>query len=138
MRAIRIFFVALGLSLVAGCSVLNGLKHDAQADSANADKLLASLHQGNNHVHDNDHVVVDDGLYLSNSTIKLVKTEPLPAVFAQPASFDSTVTSLQEFAERITRLTGIPITVTASANDAAQRMTENTSASATGQNGRGG
>lgn len=134
MRAIKILTGAmLCISTLSGCTgVLSGLKRDAGADTARADQLLKSSGNGDNHVHDNDGVVVSDGLWLSGNTVKLTEDHTLPPVFNEPSSFDRTVSSLQEFAERLTRLTGLRVEVSAGAVSAAARTSSEGSMLPTG------
>ncbi|MFB9241727.1 PilN family type IVB pilus formation outer membrane protein [Massilia antarctica] len=52
-----------------------------------------------------------DGIWLGHKTVKLASAPALPPVFGEPASFDRTVASLAELAERITMRSGIPTKV---------------------------
>lgn len=108
--------------LLAGCtgllqSVTNSARHDADRSS----QLLASAHEGDIRTHVIDDVVVDNGIWLSGRTVKLAKTSSLPPIFSQPVTFDRQVSSLQEFSERITRLTQVPANVSADAVTASAR-----------------
>jgi type IVB pilus formation R64 PilN family outer membrane protein len=55
-------------------------------------------------------VVHEDGIWLGKKIVK-VGPPPLPAIFQEPTTFDRTVNSLSELAERITLRSGIPTKV---------------------------
>src|SRR6478609_6088313 len=55
-------------------------------------------------------VVHDEGIWLGKNIVK-VGQPALPPIFYEPATFDRTVTSLTELAERITLRAGIPTKV---------------------------
>ncbi|MGH8778323.1 PilN family type IVB pilus formation outer membrane protein [Paraburkholderia sp.] len=121
MRALQ-HFAAFGVSLglLTGCTgLLQGVRHDSQADLSHSQNLLDASHRGENREHDTDAVVVSDQLWLSGNTLKIAKVTTLPGVFNEPASFDGTVDSLRAFADRITRLTHMPVKVASGADDAA-------------------
>jgi type IVB pilus formation R64 PilN family outer membrane protein len=108
--------------LLSGCTgVLSGIRHDAATDTARANDALARVRAGSNTAHDDDAVVMNNGLWLSGSEVSLGPVAHLPALFGQPASFERSIGSLQAFAARITRLTGVPTEVAAGAQSAAQR-----------------
>jgi len=124
-RVVRMFAASLCVaSLLPGCTGLLGrINHDVAADAAQADTALQGLHDGSSRVRDDDGVSVNNGLWLSGTRVNVTTVESLPPIFDRPAMFDRTVSTLQEFAERITRLTGVPTRVAASAVAAAQRAT---------------
>ena len=108
--------------LLAGCTgLLQSVTGSAQHDADRSSQLLASAHEGNIRTHVIDDVVVDNGIWLSGRTVKLAKTSSLPPIFSQPVTFDRQVSSLQEFSERITRLTQVPASVSADAVTASSR-----------------
>jgi type IVB pilus formation R64 PilN family outer membrane protein len=124
VRSNRLLAACLSLALLmnAGCTGLSqriteATKHDAERGHA----LVEDAQQGHVSVHALDDVVVDKGIWLSGRTVKLGADAALPPIFAQPATFDRSVSSLQEFAERITRLTQLPTKVAPDASAAAQR-----------------
>ncbi|MEA3119680.1 MAG: hypothetical protein QOI13_2950 [Paraburkholderia sp.] len=123
MRALgQIAAIAACLSLIAGCTnLMPKIEHDAQADSARAGQLLGNTAQGENLEHDTDGVVVKDELWLSGNTLKIAPKTTLPSFFDEPASFDGTVDSLRAFADRISRLTHVPVKLASGAGDAAER-----------------
>lgn len=57
-------------------------------------------------------VVHDDGIWLGHKAVKVSSAPALPPVFGEPTTFDRTVASLSELAERITIRSGIPAKVT--------------------------
>ncbi len=63
-------------------------------------------------------VVHEPGIWLGKNVVKLGQP-PLPAVFYQPATFDRSIYSLSELAERLTLRSGIPSRVNADASSVA-------------------
>ncbi|HWX12393.1 MAG TPA: PilN family type IVB pilus formation outer membrane protein [Trinickia sp.] len=126
MRALgQIAALGACLSLIAGCTgLVPKIEHDAQADSARAGQLLGKTANGENLEHDTDGVVVKDELWLSGNTLKIAKKSTLPGFFDEPASFDGTVDSLRAFAERVSRLTHVPVKLASGAEDAGERATQ--------------
>jgi type IVB pilus formation R64 PilN family outer membrane protein len=57
-------------------------------------------------------VVHEDGIWLGRKVVKLSSAPPLPPLFQEPTTFDRTVASLSELAERITVRSGVPTKVT--------------------------
>ncbi|HEY0846347.1 MAG TPA: PilN family type IVB pilus formation outer membrane protein [Noviherbaspirillum sp.] len=57
-------------------------------------------------------VVVNQGIWVSGQAMRLGRESQLPPVFSEPATFDRTVGSLSEFAERMTVRSGIPVRIT--------------------------
>lgn len=114
--------LALLALLLAGCTgLLQSVSDAAHRDAEQSGKLLTSAREGNIRTHTIDDVVVDNGIWLSGRTVKLAQTAGLPPVFSQPVTFDRQVASLQEFSERITRLTQVPAKVSADAVTASAR-----------------
>lgn len=114
--------LALLALLLAGCTgLLQSVSDAAHRDAEQSGKLLTSAREGNIRTHTIDDVVVDNGIWLSGRTVKLAQTTGLPPVFSQPVTFDRQVASLQEFSERITRLTQVPAKVSADAVTASAR-----------------
>ena len=110
--------------MMAGCTGLSQrITESAQHDAEHGHALVEEAQQGHIAVHALDDVVVDKGIWLSGRTVKLGTDAALPPIFTQPATFDRSVSSLQEFAERITRLTQLPSKVApdASAADSSVR-----------------
>ncbi|HEX6705198.1 MAG TPA: PilN family type IVB pilus formation outer membrane protein [Albitalea sp.] len=66
-------------------------------------------------------VIYDNGLYIAKSSVRLPQQVKLPEVFHENATFDRSVRSLSEFAERITVRSGIACKVTPDAQAAALR-----------------
>ncbi len=123
--------------LLAGCTgLLQSVSDAAHRDSEQSGKLLASAREGNIRTHTIDDVVVDNGIWLSGRTVKLAQSAGLPPVFSQPVTFDRQVASLQEFSERITRLTQVPAKVSADAVTASQRALSGAGGGAPGALGK--
>jgi type IVB pilus formation R64 PilN family outer membrane protein len=123
MRAIfQIAVIGACVLPLTGCTGLwNKVNADAHADAVHAGEQLSNLSQGDNHERDVDDVVVRDDLWLSGNTLKLSAKAKLPSLFSEPASFDGSVDSLHAFAERITRLTRVPVKVAPGAEEAASQ-----------------
>jgi len=121
MRQHFIFSLVL-VSFLGGCTGLAQHINDAtNHDTDAAEKYIDASQHGNINAGKNLDVLVDNGIWLSGRTVKLSKDVALPSLFSQPATFDRSVFTLQEFAERITRLAQIPTKVSPDASDAAQR-----------------
>lgn len=119
LAAAAISFVFL---MNAGCTGLTQrITESTNRDAERGHALVADSEKGHIEVHALDDVVVNNGIWLSGRTVKLGHDAALPAVFAQPATFDRSVSSLQEFAERVTRLTQLPTKVAPDASSAAER-----------------
>lgn len=116
-----IVVLMLAASLAAGCTGLSRQLSDSfDHDSAQAQRALDGTRAGNPRAQDSSDGVLDtQGLWFSGNTIKLTSRQTLPPMFSQRTTFDGTVTSLQNFAQRVTRLSGIPTRVETSARDAA-------------------
>lgn len=130
MRSLRHFvIVAISMCVLAGCTgLLARLEHDTHSDVARADHLLDQANHGDNREHDSDAVVVSDQLWLSGNTLRLAPQMLMPGVFREPASFDGTVDSLRTFADRIGRITHLPVKVAPGADEAATYATQGTGA----------
>lgn len=124
MKRMAKFFAAgvFAACLLPACTgVMTGINRDAREDTGKANSVLHGLRDGANLEQRNDGVITHEGLWLSGTRVNVARLDKLPALFDEPASFDRTVFSLQEFAERVTRLTNVPTRVAASAVAAAQR-----------------
>lgn len=131
--------LALLALVLAGCTgLLQSVSDAAHRDSEQSSKLLASASEGKIRTHTIDDVVVDNGIWLSGRTVKLAQAASLPPVFSQPVTFDRQVASLQEFSERITRLTQVPAKVSADAVAASQRALAGMGGGAPGSLGKAG
>lgn len=113
MRTTTHILLAAAL-LLAGCS---GLSEQVSSASAQTDERASRLikavgqapAQASAPAKPAPLVTYEDGLWLATTPVKLTK---LPAVFQAPATFDRTVDSLAEFAERISLRSGVPARVT--------------------------
>jgi type IVB pilus formation R64 PilN family outer membrane protein len=114
--------LALAAAILAGCTGLSQhISNAVDHDHAESKQMMDAAHAGDAHPRSGaDSVIVKNDLWLSGTTIKLDRSGTLPPVFLQPATFDSDVNSLSEFAEHIARLTHIPTRVSPSANGDAQ------------------
>ena len=64
-------------------------------------------------------VQYDSGIWIGRSLARTSQV-PLPPIFNQPTTFERSVSSLAEFAERITLRSGIPTKITSDASNAGQ------------------
>lgn len=64
-------------------------------------------------------VVYENGVFIARANVRLPVQDNLPEVFRQPATFDRSVRSLAEFAERITVRSGVAVKVSPDAATAA-------------------
>ena len=110
--------LALAATILAGCTGLSQrLSSAVDKDHAESRQILEAARSGYARPRVGaDSVIVKNELWLSGTTIKLDRAGTLPPVFLQPATFDSDVTSLSEFAEHIARLTHIPTRVSPNAS----------------------
>jgi type IVB pilus formation R64 PilN family outer membrane protein len=117
--------LSFAVLMIAGCTGLSQkISESTKQDAERGHALVEDAQQGHISVHALDDVVVNNGIWLSGRTVKLGTDAALPPIFTQPATFDRSVSSLQEFAERITRLTQLPTKVAPDASAAAQRTLE--------------
>ncbi|GLU32129.1 PilN family type IVB pilus formation outer membrane protein [Trinickia caryophylli] len=114
--------LVLATALLAACTGLSErLSTAVDHDHAEARQTIDATAAGDARPRAGaDSVIVKNTLWLSGTTIKLDRADTLPPVFLQPATFDSDVGSLAEFAERISRLTHIPTRVSPNATGDAQ------------------
>lgn len=116
----RSVVAALLAALVAGCT---GLSKTAD-DDAEAAHRRAAGHLGAIGAavqpHRDGSATVKDGLWIAKSSVRLVQSEPLPAIFSSRATFNRRVKSISEFAERMAVLAGVPTRVTPDALQAAR------------------
>ena len=103
---------ALAVALMAsGCSHLSDkLDGDIDASSDRMKQLKAGAQPAVAPT-----VEGEDTLWIARTSVRIEPRDSLPAVFSQPATFDGSVASLTEFAQRITLRSGIPAHVTADA-----------------------
>ena len=138
MRIKLSIICALAALSLAGCTgLLDRVTGAANGDASTASKYIAASEHGDIQAHPIDDVVVNNGIWLSGRTVKLASDAKLPPLFSQPATFDRSVFSLQEFAERVTRLTSIPTKVAPDAVDAAARALASASGAAPTNNRSG-
>lgn len=106
----------------SGCTNLSK-KVDERFNSTNATstRLIKQIGQTKSNTKAAAPITYDNGLWLGKNSIKLEQPVVLPAIFYEPATFDRTVYSLSELAERITLRAGIPTKVTPDADAAASR-----------------
>jgi type IVB pilus formation R64 PilN family outer membrane protein len=121
---IRVRVFAIVSALVA-CTACTGLSEKVdgrfQDTDARTTRLLKDVGRTDNSENAATPVVHKSGIWIGKNVIKLEQQVTLPPIFYEPATFDRTVYSLAELAERITLRSGIPTKVTPDAAAAAAR-----------------
>jgi type IVB pilus formation R64 PilN family outer membrane protein len=109
MRATTCMLLS-AVMLLAGCADLSGKVSDTSKQTdERASRLLKTVGQVEVAAKPAPLLSYEDGLWLATAPIKLSQ---LPPLFQAPATFDRSVDSLAEFAERICLRSGIPVRVT--------------------------
>ena len=125
----------ISLAMVAslyGCSGLTTkVEEDAAALQERGGRLARSAGTIQGTTKSGEPIVYSKSIFIGKTAQKIVSEPQLPAVFAEPAWFDRSVSSLQEFAERITTRSGIPTKVGLDASNVASRTMANLSNGAT-------
>jgi type IVB pilus formation R64 PilN family outer membrane protein len=97
--------------LLNGCAGLPdriaGAVRDADADAGRLVRRVGEVESAP----DTALVAYENGLWLARNSIRLAHDVKLPQAFYEPATFERSVHSLAEFAERITNRSGIPVQV---------------------------
>lgn len=119
----RMSALALAVMLAGGCSVAN-VKEAQDSVESTADTVTRHLNEGRKGVKNRPEssVVVNSGVYIPAQRISL--PDPTrPGVEAEKINItiNRTFYSIEEIAERITQLTGIPVTVE---NDALEQLVD--------------
>lgn len=116
--AIRLTTIAALVGTLSACSGLSERVENDAATNAERGKRLAQnagkIEKAGPHA---QAVIFEKGIFIGKTSNKLPVETKLPAVFSEPAWFDRSVGSLQEFAERISTRSGVPTKV---GTDAAQ------------------
>ncbi|WP_292933257.1 PilN family type IVB pilus formation outer membrane protein [Noviherbaspirillum sp.] len=110
----KLFILAPGLFVLSACANLAGdIESRVDDTQSKAEKLVKDVGRTAPGVVAKSAPLVEheDGIWLGKNIVK-VGQPTLPTVFHQPATFDRTVASLSEFAERIAIRSGIPTKVT--------------------------
>ncbi|WP_136416897.1 PilN family type IVB pilus formation outer membrane protein [Herbaspirillum sp. ST 5-3] len=110
----KLFILAPGLFVLSACANLAGdIESRVDDTQSKAEKLVKDVGRTAPGVVAKSAPLVEheDGIWLGKNIVK-VGQPTLPTVFHQPATFDRTVASLAEFAERIAIRSGIPTKVT--------------------------
>lgn len=119
---LKLIAAASALILVSGCSGLPEKVNSRFADGElKASRLVKDVGRAEPGPRTAAPVVHDSGVWVAKNVIKLNQADMLPAIFNEPATFDRTVYSLAELAERITLRSGIPAKVAPDALIAANR-----------------
>jgi type IVB pilus formation R64 PilN family outer membrane protein len=140
MKRIKPALAMLSFSLISGCS---NLSHNIETNIDGSDSKASSLVKDVGHAAPAgtvgkpiQSVQHENGIWLSKNVLK-VGPPALPAIFFEQATFDRTVYSLSELAERLTLRTGIPTKVSPDALAASNGSLTNASG-ASGASGNAG
>jgi type IVB pilus formation R64 PilN family outer membrane protein len=126
-RAANMFVKRRGVVALAGILLLGGCSPLAERIDSNADEaegktsgLMKNVGKAapGAVVATSPLVTHDSGIWLGKNVIKLSEA-PLPPIFYQPATFDRSISSLSELAERLTLRSGIPSRVNSDAQNIA-------------------
>lgn len=123
-RGRRASLLALTLLLagaLSGCTALSGdVARRIDGGERKAERMVRDVGQVEARGQSASAVVRDNGMWIGRHTVKRALA-PLPPLFEQNATFDRSVASLAEFAERITVRSGMPVRVSADAVGASNR-----------------
>lgn len=126
-RTLAIFATAL----VSGCTGLTEtIKANFDTTESKASRLVRDVGLVESRGQSDSLVVHDNGIWIGRDIIKRSPVS-LPAVFYEPATFDRSISSLPELAERITLRSGIPTKI---APDALQVFVRATQSAGNGNN----
>ena len=115
--------VVLVLSTLTACSGLSGrIEKDAEATRERSQRLARDVGRVEASSKSSDSIVYEQTIFIGKTVQKIAVEDKLPAIFYESAWFDRSVSSLQEFAERITTRSGIPAKVTLDASTVASRV----------------
>lgn len=115
MMSISIRFLLPAVAILAGCSGLPGdVAGRIDGGERQAARMVRDVGQVEARGQAASSVVRDNGMWIGRSTVKRDPTV-LPPLFNENATFDRSVASLAEFAERITVRSSIPARVSADA-----------------------
>lgn len=110
------------LILVSGCTGLTEKVRNRFDDGeSKASRLMKDVGRAESGPRNAAPVVHDNGVWVAKNVIKLNQGDILPPIFSEQTTFDRTVHSLAELAERITVRSGVPTKVAPDALSAAQR-----------------
>jgi type IVB pilus formation R64 PilN family outer membrane protein len=128
---IATLMVAMFCTMFAGCADLSGKIVGSTTDTENRTaRMLKSVGQPEAAGKTASPVSYESGLWLATAPVKLDKREALPPIFNSSATFDRSVSSLSEFAERIALRSGMHTRVTPDAVTAAARAQQPASGAA--------
>ncbi len=121
--------------MLPGCQSLpRGISERVGAADIKSSRLVRDVGKVEGTTQSSNAIVHESGIWLGRS-LPRVSQAPLPQIFNQPATFERAVGSLDEFAERITLRSGIPVKVAADAANAARPSGSGGDAKAGGQGG---
>ena len=108
------------MAMTSACSGLSSkIEEQVMQGQSKVERLIKEVGQNDSSTKPVSTVIYEDGIWIAKNSIRLEQKENLPPIFNEPATFDRTVYSLSEFAERITLRSGIPAKLTPDAAAAA-------------------
>ena len=120
-------------SVLVGCQSLpRGISERVGAADIKGSRLMRDVGKVEGGTTSSNAIQHEPGIWLGRS-LPRVSQAPLPPLFNQPATFERAVASLDEFAERITLRSGIPVKVAADAASASRPSGSGGEAKAGGQ-----
>jgi type IVB pilus formation R64 PilN family outer membrane protein len=116
----KLHCIAVAAAVAAsGCTHLtSSVERDIDSSRHQAERLKGPAAQ---EVRSAPVVVKEDGMYIARESMPIVTVQKLPAAFDQAATFDRTVASLTEFAQRLSLRAGMTVQASPDAISASQR-----------------
>ncbi|MBC7413967.1 MAG: PilN family type IVB pilus formation outer membrane protein [Herminiimonas sp.] len=118
-RAIRIGVILAACSSCGCSSIQGGIIERINVSEARSSQLARDVGKVDGTGKSDPTIRHEPGIWLGRSLARVSET-PLPPIFHQPATFERSVNSLAEFAERITLRSGIPTRVAGNTAQAGQ------------------
>lgn len=123
MQKLSLSVIAASISLMTGCAGLpQQIDASAKQLEASTDRLQRDVGKVNAVAPAAQPVVFKDTVYVGGSSIRVEKTDKLPAIFDEATWFNNSVSDLREFAERVTLRAKIPVSITPEAFNAARAL----------------
>ena len=109
---LKLTVLALAVTALTGCSGLaNRVEEDAKVNSEKGTRYARDTGRVQATSKSGESIVYEKSIFIGKAIQKITVEEQLPAIFSESAWFDRSVSSLQEFAERITTRSGVPTKV---------------------------
>lgn len=133
MQKLSTTIIAASIAAITGCAGMpQQIEKDATQLEASTSRMQREVGKINVATPAGQPVVFKDAVYVGGSSVRIERSEHLPAIFDQPAFFNNTVRDLREFAERVTLRAKIPVSITPDAFMASSAQTQTTNAAPSG------